>query len=59
MVEKIFGPEREGSDRQLEKIVELHDVCSSPYNILMDEMGVACGIYEAEEKCVQGLGREI
>ena len=58
MLGKIFGPERGGSDRQLEKIVELHDFCSSPYIILVDEMGLACGIYEAEGKCVQGLGGE-
>lgn len=58
MLGKIFGPERGGSDRKLEKIVELHDLCTSPYIILVDEMGVSCGIYEAEEKCVQGLGGE-
>ena len=58
MLENIFGPERGGSDRQLEKIVELHDFCSPPYIILVDEMGMACGMYETEEKCVQGLGGE-
>ena len=58
MLEKICGPERRGSDRQLEKIVEFHDFCSLPYIILVDEMGVACGIYEAEVKSVQGLGGE-
>ena len=58
MLEKIFGPERGGSDRQLEKIVELHDFCSLQCIMLVDEMGMAWGIYEAEEKCVQGLGGE-
>lgn len=61
VLEKIFGPERGESDSQLEKIlhsVELCVLCCSPYIVLVVEMGVACGIYGAEEKFVQGLGEE-
>ena len=53
----LKGEKVTGNWRKLHS-VELHDFCSSPYIILADEMGVPCGIYEAGEKCVQGLGGE-
>ena len=36
---------------------ELHDIYASP-NILKNEMGGVCNMYEGEERCIQGFGGE-
>jgi hypothetical protein len=60
VLRKTFGPKEKavtGGRRKLHN-KKLHDLCCSPNIIEKDEMGEACGKYEAEVKCMKGFDGE-
>ena len=59
MLRRIFWPNRDKVTVERRKLhnEELNDINASP-NILKNEMGGACSLYEREERCSRGFGGE-
>jgi hypothetical protein len=64
MLRRMFGPKRDEVTREWRKLhnVKLTDLYSSSNiflgNQIENEMGWNCSMYEGEERCIQGFGRE-